>query len=146
MIWIECSARFAAINRKILTGSRFPWQRRPPLFQDLALLGDRPQLATQPPQLLALIGGQARGLALVDADLARPVAQRLRRDTQLGGEQRDELSAALEQCNRLAAELHRIRGWHETPSSRRAPTGSALRCPRNRGNSTYGGGGVKGAG
>ena len=32
MIWIECSAFLAATNRKILTGSRFPWRRRPPLF------------------------------------------------------------------------------------------------------------------
>src|SRR5688572_30774953 len=135
MILIECSARFAAMNRKILTGSRFPWRRRPPLFQDLALLGNRPQLAPQPAQLLALIRAQALGLALVDVDLATPVAQRLRRDTELARELRDRLATALEQRDRLTAELGRIRGRHEHHPLAERTTRSALRCPRTRGNS-----------
>src|SRR3954453_14577199 len=136
MIWIECSARFAAMNRKILTGSRFPWRRRPPLFQDLALLGDRAQLATQPAQLLALIRAQPGSPALVDVDLTRPVAQRLRRDTQLVRELWDRLAAALEQRDRLTAELEWTRGWHEHhPLAERSPR-STLRCPRNRGTSS----------
>jgi len=47
--------------------------------QDLALFAERPDLAAHPAQLLALIRGQALGLALVDVDLARPVPKRLRR-------------------------------------------------------------------
>jgi hypothetical protein len=39
--------------------------------ENLALLGDDPKLAPQPPQLLALIAGQALRLALVDVELAR---------------------------------------------------------------------------
>jgi hypothetical protein len=59
MIWIECSALVAAMNRKILTGSRFPLAKKAAAFQELALLGDCAQLTAQPPQLLTLVGGQA---------------------------------------------------------------------------------------
>jgi hypothetical protein len=39
------SVFFAAMNRNVVTGSRLPWRRRPPLFQDLALLDERAVLA-----------------------------------------------------------------------------------------------------
>jgi hypothetical protein len=71
------------MNRKITAGSRCPWRRRPPLSQDLALLGERSHFAAQPAQLPALLAAQALAAALIDVDLARPIAQRLRRDTEL---------------------------------------------------------------
>jgi hypothetical protein len=46
-------------------------------LEDLALLGEHPDLATQPAQLVALLATQALRLALVDIDQATPVAQRL---------------------------------------------------------------------
>jgi hypothetical protein len=101
------------MNRKITAGSRCPWRRRPPLFQDLAFFDEDPVLAPQPAQLLALVRTQAGGAALVDVDLARPATQRLRRDAQLASEFGHRLAAALEQLDRLAAELQRIRRRHE---------------------------------
>jgi hypothetical protein len=109
----EYSALFAAMNPNTVTGSRRPWRRRPPLFQDLALLGEDAVLAAQPAQLVALVAAQALTAALIDVDLTGPVSERLRRDPQLRGELRDRLTAALEQLNRLTAELQRIRRRHE---------------------------------
>jgi hypothetical protein len=101
------------MNPNTVTGSRCPWRRRPPLFQDLALFDEDPVLATQPAQLVALVAAQALAAALVDVDLARPVTQRLRRDAQLAREHGHRLAAALEQLDRLTAELQRIRRRHE---------------------------------
>ena len=57
------------MNPKITAGSRCPAGEEGRGFsQDLALLGEDPVLAAQPPQLLALIRGQALGLALVDVE------------------------------------------------------------------------------
>jgi hypothetical protein len=60
---IECSAFFAAMNPNAL-----------------ALLGGRADLAAQPPQVVVLGARQALRAALVDVDLAAPIAQRLLRD------------------------------------------------------------------
>src|SRR4051812_32572868 len=97
------------MNPNTVTGSRRPWQRRPLLFQDLALLGERLDLTPKATQLLALLGRQALGLARIDLDLARPVAKRLRRDPELASELRNRLATAPEQGHRLTAELQRIR-------------------------------------
>src|SRR4051794_15841850 len=96
--WLVFSA---AINPNTVTGSRPPWQRRPRHFQDPALLSERLDLAPQPTQLLALLRRQALGLARVDIDLARPVAQRLRRNPELTGELGNRLAAAAQQSDRL---------------------------------------------
>src|SRR5688500_15994629 len=77
IVLIECSAFFAAMNSKILTESRVLWREGRGIFQDLALLGDDPQLAPQPAQLLAPVAGQPLRLVLIDVDLARPVPERL---------------------------------------------------------------------
>jgi len=53
------------------------------IFLDLPLLGHDPQLAPQPAKLLTLRRGQPRLRALVNIDLTRPVAQRLRGYPQL---------------------------------------------------------------
>src|SRR3954447_4760267 len=63
IVLIECSAFFAATNRKITAGSRCPWRRRPRLSEDLALLDEDPVLTAQAPQVLALNRGQPLGLA-----------------------------------------------------------------------------------
>lgn len=110
---MECSAFFAAMNPNTVTGSCRPWQRRPRLFQDLALFGEDPVLATEPAELLSLVAVQTVAAALIDIDPVAPVTQRLWRNAELGGELRDRLAAALEQLDRLAAELLRIRRRHE---------------------------------
>jgi uncharacterized membrane protein len=53
------------MNRDITAGSRRPaWRRRPRGFSDdLAFLSERPDLAAQLAQLLALVAGQALGAA-----------------------------------------------------------------------------------
>jgi hypothetical protein len=55
--------------------------------------------------------------ARIDIDLTAPVAQRLRRDPELGGQRRHRLAAALERLDRLTAELQRKRPRHEHRSS-----------------------------
>ena len=55
IVLIECSAFFAAMNRKIIAGSRCPWRRGRGFSEDLALLGERADLAPQPAQLLTLV-------------------------------------------------------------------------------------------
>jgi hypothetical protein len=60
-----------------------------------------------------LLTAQALTAALVDVDLAAPVTQRLRRDTELTREHGHRLAAALEQLDRLPAELQRIRRRHD---------------------------------
>jgi hypothetical protein len=119
MSLIECSAFFAAINPKILTESRCPWRRRPPLFQDVALLGQDQILAPQPTQLLALIRGQTLRVTRVDVDLTRPITQRLLRAAQLTRQLRDRPATGTQQPDRLSAELLRIRRrlWHRQTSS-----------------------------
>jgi hypothetical protein len=64
--------------------------------QDLALLGEHLDLAAKAAQLVALGAAQPLGLALVDIALRRPVAKRLRRDTELLGQLRDRPAAGLE--------------------------------------------------
>jgi hypothetical protein len=95
----------------------------------------RPHLAAQPAQLLALVGGQALGLALIDIEPARPVAQRLRRASELLRVLRDRAAARPEQPDRLLAELQRIRrgSMASTDILSGWPVGTAIRCPRNRG-------------
>src|SRR5215216_661851 len=119
MITIECSAFFAAMNENTLTVSDPRTRRRPRLFQDLALLGHHPQLTAKAAQLLTLVRGQARSLAVVDVELARPVAQRLRRAAQLTRELRHRPPARAQQPDRFCAELRRVRRclWHRQTSS-----------------------------
>jgi len=74
------------------------------LFHDLALLGERAHLAPQPAQLLTFVGGQALSAALIDVDLARPIAHRLRRLAELSRELRDRLAASLSSATALTAE------------------------------------------
>ena len=95
---IQCSAFLASTNPKTSTGSCSPRRRRPRLFQDLALLREDLDLATQPAQLVALVAAQALGLALIDVTLARPVPERLRRDAELLGQLRDGLPLLLSNC------------------------------------------------
>jgi len=95
-----------------------------------------PDLATQPAQLVSLIRAQALGVALIDVELTAPVAQRLRRNTELCGELRHRLAAGSQQPDGLLAERQRIRRRHDTDLILTAePDGPAIKCPRNRGNS-----------
>ena len=123
---MECSAFFAAMNPNTVTGSCRPWQRRPRLFQDLALFGEDPVLATEPAELLSLVAVQTVAAALT---------QRLWRNAELGGELRDRLAAALEQLDRLAAELFGYGARMNTDPSRQARRPSD-RVSTKAGNST----------
>src|SRR5680860_1082861 len=107
------------MNPKIVTGLAVAGEEGRCFFQDLALLGEDQVLAPQPTQLLALIRGQALSVAIVDIDLARPVAQRLLRAAQLTRQLRDRPTRGPEQPDRFGAELLRIRRrlWHRQTSS-----------------------------
>jgi hypothetical protein len=56
MVLIECSALFAAMNRKITAGSHRLGENGRGFSEDLPLFGERVDLAAQPAQLLALAG------------------------------------------------------------------------------------------
>src|SRR5215217_1579423 len=101
------------MNPNTLTGPALLGEEDRRFFQDLALLGERPDLTPQPAKLLALVAAEPLTAALIDVDLTGPIAQRLRRDPELGGELRDRPAAASEQPDGLLAELQRIRRWHE---------------------------------
>ena len=77
-------------------------------------------------------------LAVVDVDLARPVAQRLLRAAQLTRQLRNRPATGPQQADRLSPELLRIRRrlWHRQTSSPAGQIGTAIRCPRKRGNSS----------
>jgi hypothetical protein len=68
------------------TARRFPWRRRPRLFQDLLFHLQRAHLRAQLAQLLALICGEPLALALVDLSLLSPHIQRLLRDAEVLGD------------------------------------------------------------
>jgi hypothetical protein len=70
MALIECSALFAATNRRSPPGLAVLGEEGRRFSEDLAFLGERAHLAAQPAQLLALVAGQALGLALSDVKLA----------------------------------------------------------------------------
>ena len=138
-IAIECSAFSAAMNPN--TAHRVPpslAKKAAAFFRISRSSASDPVLAPQPAQLLALVAGQTRRLALVDLELARPVTQRLRRDTQLD-------ARAAEPTGRSSATTAPPRDG--TPSDTAGssastdilsdrPDGPAIRCPRNRGNSS----------
>ena len=83
-------------------------------LEDLALLCQQAVLATQPPQLLALVGGQALDAASVDVALAAPVTQCLLRHAQFSSNLLERRPGPNER-HRLATELRWIRrtgSWH----------------------------------
>jgi len=62
MIAIECSAFFASMTRPPSPGPALRREEGRGFFKDLALLGDRSQLATQTPQFVTLARAQAAAL------------------------------------------------------------------------------------
>src|SRR5215217_3675716 len=105
MITIECSAFFAAMNENALTVSDPRTRRRPRLFS-------RSRAPQSPPAARGEDGAAPRArpwsgqrLAVIDVELPSPVAQRLRRASQLTRELRDRAAAGPEQPDCFSAEL-----------------------------------------
>jgi hypothetical protein len=73
------------------------------LDQQLPLHPQLGDLTAQPPQLLALTGGEPLGFALVDAVLLDPLAQRLAVAAELPGDLGDGLVAGAHQRHRITA-------------------------------------------
>ena len=102
------------------TYARTHSRRRPRLFSRSRAPRRGPYSRAAAGAAPRLIRGQARGLALVDVDLAAPGAQRLRRATELTRELRDRPAATAQQPDRLEPERRRIRRdlWHRQTSSK----------------------------
>jgi hypothetical protein len=136
IVLTACSALFAAMNSNTVTESCRRWRRRPRPFQDVALFGQHPVLAAQPPQLLALVAGQPCGLALVDVELTRPVL------SDCGEHPSSRASCGIVRpLERTTARLpdgtptNTAGSMASTDILPGQPHGSAVRCPRDRGNS-----------
>src|SRR2546425_838660 len=102
-------------------------------FQDLPLFTERPVLASQPDQLLTLLGRQAvSALAVIQVGLADPVPDRLRRGLELPSQFLGRLSGA-HQLDQAAAKLREVwrggGGPSRPPGGRRAQRGGV---PGNR--------------
>src|SRR3954469_25674816 len=141
MIEIECSAFFAAMNPKIVTGSRCPWRRRPLLFSGCRA----PRRGS---------GSRVAGDA---TPRARPWSgPQLHRRRRRPGATSCEATAPSSPTHTRAAGS--AGHWTATagpprpgtPSNTAAslastdilsgrPVGTAVRCPRNRGNSSESG-------
>src|SRR5439155_10496147 len=101
-------------------------------FQDVALLAERPHLAPEPPQLLALFRGQAiLAVAVVAISLDDPVADRLRRRLELL-RQLFRGPPGSHQLHEPPLELRRRRGAGTWASSTPLPAKAGW-CPRNLG-------------
>src|SRR4029450_624153 len=85
------------------------------LFEQLPLHPQLSDLAAQPAQLLPLAAGQPLKLALVNAVLFDPLAQRLAVEPQLSCDLGDGLVAAAHQRHRVTAELGWIDACHPEP-------------------------------
>ena len=138
MIVIECSAFFAAMNRKTLTGSRSPWRRRPPLFSGsraprrATLTSRRNRRSSSRSSLL-----RPGAVPSSTSSWLRPVPQRLRRDAQLDA----RAAGPTDRCSATAAPPPG--GTPTNTAGSLASTdilpdraNSVSRCPPKRGNST----------
>src|SRR5215211_4302501 len=138
MIEIECSAFFAAMNPKILTGSRCPWQRRPPLFSgcrapqrgsDSRAATDaaphaRPRSGPQPHRSRPRPGATSSAVTAPSTPAHAPAAGSAGHWSATSGPPQpgtpSNTAVSLASTDILSAR----------------PDGPAIRCPRNRGNST----------
>src|SRR5215211_868342 len=137
MIEIECSAFFAAMNPKILTGSRCPWQRRPPLFSgcrapqrgsDSRAATDaaphaRPRSGPQPHRSRPRPGATSSAVTAPSTPAHAPAAGSAGHWSATSGPPQpgtpSNTAVSLASTDILSAR----------------PDGPAIRCPRNRGNS-----------
>jgi len=103
------------------------------LLEDLAFFAQETVLAAQAPELLAILAGQALGLAGIDPGLADPVTQGLVADAKVLCGAVDRLAAGARQAHRLKPELGwvgRSCSWHVDSH----PEGERPRCSGVHGN------------
>ena len=135
---IECSAFFAAMNPKILTGSRSPWRRRPRLFS-----GSRAPRRGPGSRAAAGAAPRARRVVRPSALPSSTSSWRAQLRSDCGEQPSSRASCGIGRPLELQ-QPHRLTPG--TPANTAAslastdilparPDGPAVRCPRNRGNS-----------
>jgi hypothetical protein len=132
LVWFSLTV----VGRRRVTWSS-PWRKRRRLLEDLPLHPQLGDLAAQPPQLVSFAAGQPLKLALVDAILPAPLAQRLAVQAELPGELGDGPVAGAHQRDRVAAELGWVDACHpEPPLDGLAANSQGVRKPDSAGEFT----------